>query len=369
MQKNGVIPDHALLKLMSAGALPKNLKKHLQPSSVDLPVGTKLCEVAAIPAMGTLQGGFRYQHFIKNFGRNCFSLDQHSVCLTPGLVYIVELPGSYKLPKDIFGYANPKSSTGRIDVFSTVVAEGAESFNSVPAGFQGKLYALLIPQSFPIQIQAGDCLLQLRLFQNQRQFLNLADQAKEQANYQLVQVPNPRFTDDGVVLRLNLKTKPSNLIAQLTGKPIDLSQFNANPRGYFQEKPLFKETLFLEPNQFLLASTLEEVRVPPHLCAEMLAFREEYGELRTHYAGFIDPGFGYGKAGEAPNSILVCEIRNIGKAPIMLAHGQPICLLRYEKLTQPAEHYYSDQALNKQSNYQGQQGIKLAKYFSPWKEK
>jgi len=361
----GVLVDTQIKALMKSGALRSFDANRIQPASMDLTIGGTVWEIAAMPAMGA-ERGFHFQHFIDNFARNQFGLLHHAATLSPGSVYIAELQGEYFLPGSIYGYANPKSSTGRIDVHCTLVAEGAETFNTVPAGFKGKLYTLIVPQSFPIILNQGDTLMQLRMFQGERQFLSIPEMESLQKEHGIVKAKKAKFTADGALLRLNLHTTPSNLVAQVIGKPVNLRQFDQDPKAYFAEKPLYEDTLFLEPDQFLLATTVERVRVPTGYCAEMVAFKEEYGELRAHYAGFFDPGFGFGKSGEVADSGAVCEIRNIGKAPIMLSHGQPICLLRYERISGVPEIVYGQSEMAIKSNYQGQSGIKLAKFFKPW---
>ena len=362
---SGVLVDHQLNRLIQNGSISSFEHDRIQPASIDLCIGSAVWEVAGVPAMGAAKG-FHFKNFIDQFSRNRFSLARQTATLSPGSVYIAELTGDFTLPNTIYGYANPKSSTGRIDVHCTLVAEGAQAYNTVPHGYHGKIYVLIVPQSFPIILNQGDALLQLRLFKGHRQFLSTAEMDTVQKTHAIITCKNPEFTDQGAVLRLNLHGNPGNLVAQVIGRPIHLRGHKENPRVYFTEKPLYEDTLFLEPDQFLLATTVERVRVPSHLCAEMIAFREEYGELRTHYAGFFDPGFGYGSTGEIADSGVVCEIRNIGKAPIILAHGQPICLLRYEHVTATPEKVYGHSALSIQSNYQGQEGIKLAKYFTAW---
>jgi dCTP deaminase len=363
----GVLVDHQLRRFLKDGQIRSYDAERIQPSSLDLTVGTTVWEIAALPAMGA-ETGFHFQHFIDHYARNQFGLVHNTATLSPGSVYIAELQGEYYLPAAVYGYASPKSSTGRIDVHCTVVAEGAEGFNTVPKGYKGKLYALIVPQSFPIILSQGDALVQLRLFQGQRQFLSIPEMQAEQKAHSIIKGSKVQFTDHGAALRLSLHGTPSNLVAQVIGKPVNLRRFDQDPHIYFNEKPRDNDALFLEPNQFLLATTVERVRVPTNLCAEMIAYREEYGELRAHYAGFFDPGFGFGRDGEIADSGAVCEIRNIGTAPIMLSHGQPICLLRYEKLSEPADQVYGDEKRTIQSNYQGQSGIKLAKFFKPWEE-
>jgi len=124
--------------------------------------------------------------------------------------------------------------------------------------------------------------------------------------------------------------------------------------------------LILEPDEFVLASTIEELAIPLDLCAEMVPFDERQGEIRTHYAGFFDPGFGWSDKVSQRGSAVVCEIRNIGTAPVILSHGQPVCLMRFEYLSSLPQHGYGATKANEKSNYQHQTKVTMAKFFSAW---
>lgn len=361
---NAALVDHQIQALFDSGKIRDVHSSAIQPASLDLSIGDTIWQVAGIPSTGG-EGGFNVQEFIENFCLNSFTITTNSATLNPGSTYLAELEGSYFLPKTLYGYANPKSSIGRIDLHCIIISENGRSFNAIPSGYRGKLYALLIPQSFPIRLIKSIPLAQLRIFQGRRLFLSQKQLASDQAKYELIkQLHADALTENGAVLHLDLKGSPSNLVSQRSGKPIDMQRFDQEPRNYFREKRLNHGVLFLEPGEFVLATTVERVRVPGHLCAEMVAFVEEYGEIRTHYAGFFDPGFGYGKKGEIPDSGVVCEIRNIGNAPLILTHGQPVCLLRYEQIAGTPNTAYGAQL--KPSHYQGQKGVQLSKFFTPW---
>lgn len=361
---NAALVDHQIQALFSAGKIRDIASSSIQPASLDLSIGDTIWQVAGIPSTGG-ENGFNVQQFIENFCLNSFTVTNNPATLNPGSTYLTELEGSFFLPKGLYGYANPKSSSGRIDLHCILITENGRSFNVVPNGYKGKLYALLIPQSFPVRIKKSIPLLQLRIFQGRRLFLSKSQLLVEHNKHQLIKKATPdAITENGAVLHLDLSCTPSNLVSQRSGKPIDLLDFKQDPRNYFREKRLNHGVLFLEPGEFVLATTIERVRVPNTLCAEMIAFVEEYGEIRTHYAGFFDPGFGFGKKGEITDSGVVCEIRNIGSAPLILMHGQPVCLLRYEQLADTPQTAYG--ALKAPSNYQSQGGVQLAKFFTAW---
>jgi dCTP deaminase len=362
----GVLIDRHLRTLIKDGAIRSFPLESIQPASLDLSVLNTVWHVAGVPSMGE-EGGFSFQSFVSRFSFNAHNLLNGSATLVPGNVYIAELQGDYFLPEGVYGHSSPKSSTGRIDVHCTLIAEGGTTFNTVPEGYRGRLYVVIVPQSFPIVLTQGISLVQLRLFHGKRRLLKEADVREEQARNGIVQGNGePVIRKHNIVLHLDLKGQPANLIAQRTLKPIDLRRRDQNPHDYFFEKAFHDNVLFLEPDQFLMATTIERVRIPTNMTGEMIAYDEEYGEIRTHYAGFFDPGFGFGATGEITDSGVVCEIRNMGKAPIMLAHGQAIGLFRYEYTSEKPDTVYGQAGLGTASNYQKQQGVRLAKFFATW---
>lgn len=343
-------------------------KSIIQPSSIDLQVGDRIWQVAGVPNLAT---GFDPENFVTEYTLNHFTPElvrSGEPTLLPGTVYLVELKQQVRFPKEVWGYINPKSSAGRIDLFCMVLARGSVDFNVVPQGYSGPLYMLVIPQSFPVRALYGQSFVQMRLYEGPREYLNKNELEDLHESFGLTTNSNaePDITEEGLLLHLDVTIKPHALVAVQGGKPLLLTERGSiDPRVYFREKPLdSQKNLFLEPQDFLLAATTETVRIPPGVCAEMLPYRQEHGELRSHYAGFFDPGFGYGKNGEVPGSSAVCEIRNIGMVPQLLSHNQMVSMFRYEWISSIPQNVYGDETI--QSNYQGQQGIRLAKYFSSW---
>lgn len=331
---------------------------HVRPSSLDMPVGKRIWQVSGIP---TTADGFNAQSFIDEYAVNDFTVMSDRLTLTPGNYFLMELEPRFKLPKVVSGLVNAKSSAGRTDLFCPVLADGCKEFNVVPSGYEGSLYQLLVPQSFAVRNLVGHDFVQLRLFEGQRKFLTGYELEYLHRQNPLVVNDTPtHITDEGLMLHLDLQSySPEYLVAIPNGKPIDVQTRNNNPAFYFRHKQKDSQgRLFLERNEFLLACTVEEIQIPPHVCSEMLPYREYQGEIRSHYAGFFDPGF---------RGTIVCEIRNIGTAPIILSHGQPIAMCRYEALRAlPSSQYGAAVEGSKQSHYQGQTGVRLAKYFQPW---
>ena len=285
-------------------------------------------------------------------------------------VYLVEVEEVLELPGDVWGRANPKSSSGRLDVFVRLLTEHGHAFDMVPAGYRGRLYMEVTPQSFHVQVRQGDTLGQLRLARG-RPRLDARALADVQENTPVIRWsdgrPGPVADEDapGVQMSVDLHEGDGKGIvgyqARLHRPPIDLARRDYDPDRYWSpiRADPSGEGVVLEPEQFYIFATRERLCIPPGLCAELIPFDATKGELRTHYAGFIDSGFGWGPAG-SDGARLVLEIRT-RDVPFLLEHGQP--LFRVELLANRADPdvlYGQDLA----SNYQ-MQGLKLAKQFAP----
>jgi dCTP deaminase len=262
---------------------------------------------------------------------------------------VVELAETLDLPRELSGAANPKSSTGRIDVFVRLLTEDFEGYERVPAGYTGKLYLEICPRTFPVVVRQGSSLNQLRLRRGGAMLSDDVLSAKLSESAQLA---------DGLNVSVDLSASLGDIVgwrARRHAGLIDVDRLGAlDPHAFFEAIPAPKDGLLtLDPDEFYILASREEVMVPPDLAAEMVAIDEEIGAFRAHYAGFFDPGFGV----EAP-SRAVLEVRGFD-VPMILEHGQRAARLRYEYLEdEPETLYGSAQA----SNYQGQ-GLRLSKHF------
>src|ERR1700731_1194287 len=131
----------------------------IQPASLDLRLGATAYRVRAsfLPGPGTTVA-----ERIVDLKLHEFSLAAGAV-LETNCVYIVPLIERLALPADIAAATNPKSSTGRLDVFTRVIADETRGFDRVAAGYEGPLYAEISPKTFPVLVREGTRLSQLRL--------------------------------------------------------------------------------------------------------------------------------------------------------------------------------------------------------------
>ena len=311
----------------------------IQPASLDLRLGTKAYRLPAsfLPGPG------------RTVAERLADLSTHEVDLTKptvlerNCVHIVPLLESLALPHGVDARANPKSSSGRLDIFVRIIVDGGATFDQIPEGYHGPLYAEVVPRSFPVIAAAGSRLAQLR-------FRQVASGAR------------PRLVP--VTIDLDPAGKPDGVIgyrARKTSGLIDMAKIGAHPREAFWEPIVLapgRRELVLDPDEFYILASAEAVVVGAMEAAEMVAYDTSVGELRSHYAGFLDPGFGLAEAGGA-GSRIVLEVRS-HDVPFLLDHGQRVATLEYEPMAQRPDRLYGESL---RSNYQGQ-GLKLSKHFA-----
>jgi dCTP deaminase len=282
--------------------------------------------------------------------------------------YLVPLIEELALPAEIRAKANPKSSTGRLDVFTRVITDMNPSFDEVPYGYRGRLYLEIVPRSFAIQVKTGLALNQLRLFTGDAR-LRDDEIAGVHEEFPLLYLDSHALrswelmVSDGLFLSVDLSGPIDRIVgyrARRNSLPVDLSRL----RGYVWRdfwEPVYPEPgsrIVLEPEIFYLLLSAEGVCIPPAYAAEMTAYDPTAGELRTHYAGFFDPGFGYEASGRRHGSKAALEVR-ARDVSFMVEHRQPICKLAFERMLEAPDVLYGEDL---GSNYQGQETM-LSKHF------
>jgi dCTP deaminase len=358
----GILPSHVLKRLIAAGreitAGEEFTPAQVQPASIDLRLGAKAYRVRASFLPGP---DATVEEKLSAVFMHEVDLTQGAV-LETGCVYIVPLLERAEFSARISGAANPKSSTGRIDVFTRLITDRAQAFDRVETGYRGPLYAEISPQTFPALVRKGSRLNQLRIRHGSPQFSD-TQLRRLHADKPLTDL-EPHI-ENGLGLSIDLKgqsaagqsrigwraKRHTGLIDVDRPDALDPYQFwdsiEANDAGH----------LVLDPDEFYILASRERVAIPLDHAAEMVPFDPLMGEFRVHYAGFFDPGFGYGPDG-APSARAVLEVRS-REVPFILEHGQIVGRLAFERLTDPPPHAYGA-ALG--SNYQAQ-SLKLSKHF------
>ncbi len=361
----GILPYQDIVKLVSGGrinAVSAIEDAQIQPASLDLRLGTMAWRVRAsfLPGKDTPVAAK-----IERMMMHKIDLTQPTV-FEKGCVYIAELMEELRLPADISGKSNPKSSTGRLDIFTRLIADGGTEFESVPEGYRGKLYLEIVPRTFSVLARQGARLNQMRFVRGNPP---PSDQKLDELNsmdaivYSDADTPMTAIVNDGLWISVDLEGDENNGVVGYRAKQhaplIDLARVNHYDPAEFWE-PLKSEahrSLVLNPDDFYILMSRERIRIPPSFAASMVPYDPSVGEFRIHYAGFFDPGFGYGN-NDVNGARAVLEVRS-HEVPFLIEHGQGVGRLIYERLLGKPERLYG---VNIGSNYQAQ-GLKLSKQF------
>ena len=284
--------------------------------------------------------------------------------------YLIPLIEELRLPEGIRAKTNPKSSTGRLDIFTRVITDYSHLFDEIREGYHGQLFLEVVSRSFTIKVRTELSLNQLRLIKGDPACepgelleLHRTEPIVLSQAGQLNHLLEPAI-DNTLGLSANLGGDRSwaGYRAKKNSSLLDLSRERHYDPGDYWE-PIYADharRLILEPEEFYLLTAAEGVRVRPEYAAEMTAYDPSSGELRTHYAGFFDPGFGFGEHGDLPGVQPVMEVR-AHDVPFMIEHGQRVCTLTFERMLQRPEKLYGAEI---GSSYQGQ-GLILSKHFLP----
>lgn len=391
LRTKGILPVQKLKMLNNAGVIQGKegypiQEDQFQPNSVDLRLGEKAYRVRS----SFLPEDESVLEKLDKLKQYEFSIEDGAV-LETNCVYIIPLLEELNLPQQISSQkplfekeegtdkthviseehlsakANPKSTTGRLDIFTRVVTDYSHRFEEIRPGYRGRMYLEVVPKSFPIRIRTGQRLNQLRIRHGHTEL-------SDQGILRLHDADPLLFNGDGSPLRLdkvkvknglfmsvNLHAEGGSLVGFKAKKHrdiIDLDNINYYEVDDFWE-PIFArddDHLILEPEAFYIFASKERCRIPPHLAAEMIAYDTGSGELRTHYAGFFDSGFGGTVEDKGARAVL--EVRS-HDVPFLIEDGQTFCSMKFEHNTEVPEFIYGADI---KSNYQGQ-GLKLGKHF------
>ena len=362
----GILPSQEIEQLIENAQVSAKAKiepAQIQPASIDLRLGSVAYRVRAsfLPGEHTT-----VRTRVEGLEMHKVDLSKPAV-LEKGCVYIVPLMEALRLPPKISAKANPKSTTGRLDIFTRLITDYSTEFESVKAGYTGPLYVEVVPRTFSILVHEGTKLNQLRFVRGKPQpseaLLHELDE-KETLSYLEGDTPGEAVIyRKGLWVSIDLEGPAGSDIIGYKAKPhtplVDLGRINYYDPSEFWEpiyRPPFK-SLVLNPHDFYILVSKEKVRVPPDYAAEMEAYDPSVGEFRTHYAGFFDPAFGYGND-DIKGTHAVLEVR-CHEVPFLLEDGQRVGRLIYECLLNRPDKTYG-RAIG--SSYQGQ-GLSLSKQF------
>ena len=360
----GLLPSHRLEELILAGHVKATTPispDQIQPSSIDLRLGSIAYRVRAsfLPSLYST-----VEKKLQDLQIGQIDLSKPAL-LERGAVYIVPLQEQLFLPDNFSGKANPKSSTGRLDVFTRLLTDYGNSFEDIRAGYRGNLYAEIVPLTFQVIVQEGARLNQLRVRRlnppsSDKMLFDLNEQ--EPLVFSKEGLPLEPVISDGLKLTVDLQGVDTDIVgyrAKRDAPPLDFAKVDYYDIKDFWD-PLYRNqsaSLVLDPGAFYILASKEKVSVAPHVAAEMLPFDPSVGEFRVHYAGFFDPGFGWSSEGSV-GSHAVLEVRSY-EVPSLLEDGQVVGRLIYEPLLAPPAKLYGRDI---GSSYQSQK-LKLSKHF------
>jgi dCTP deaminase len=362
MAAGGVLPGHEIEALFERGAITAErprIEGQIQPASLDLRLGSRAFRVRA----SFLPGPSRtvaQRLFALGFDEIDLYNKGKGALLERNCVYVAEIEERLKLPDRLGAAASPKSSTGRLDVFTRIIADHTDRFDVIKEGYAGRLYAEVSPRTFPIIAHRGSRLAQIR-FRTGEARLDDNELAELHAREVLVAGSAPKLSS-GISVSIDLTgagaSRAVGYRAKSHTEPIDIDRSGGyDAADFWDELTARKGALVLDPDEFYILASKEAVHVPPDYAAEMMPFDPLVGEFRVHYAGFFDPGFGHAAAG-GHGSRAVLEVRS-RDVPFILEDGQTVARLVYERLSsRPKSLYGTDLG----SHYQAQ-GLKLSKHF------
>ena len=366
----GVLPDHELRAATTDGWITAAVPladEQFQPASLDLRLGPIAYQLRAsfLPFRESVQGRLD--------GDGDLVIDRLSLAegatLQRGSVYLVPLLESLALPPGVRGRSNPKSTTGRLDIFTRVITDRTPRFDEIAAGYRGGLYLEVSPQSFPVRVHAGASLNQLRLL--------MGDGAVTDGRLREIYEGEPLLYDDddrpipssrvafndGLCMGVDLSGRATDGIIGYRAHPnppaVDLARIGHYDPAEFWEpiKRPSRDAYILEANRFYILVSKERIRVPPEFAAEMVVYDAGAGEIRTHYAGFFDPGFGFGD-GSVRGTKVVMEVR-AREVPFLVYDGQTSFKVWFERLRSRPTRVYG---VGLRSSYQ-HQTLSLSKHF------
>ncbi len=363
MNKSGALPYQTMLEMMASETINGAKKENVNPASLDLSLSDEIYRVEGIflphPGEEIVSLMDKIQHSKHDFA---YPLDQD-------VTYLARLNETIALPDDVYGFCNPKSSTGRIDVHVRVLANGVSRYDVVPKGYKGPLWLAINPRSFPVKISVGDKLTQLRLFNKDtrldekelEEVMNkeplIYDSEGLPIGYERLKIKDG---DGSIILRLDLEQEIVGYECFGSNRVMDFSK-----RKFYLADEFFRKIrmegdhVYLKRGGFYILSTKEAVVVPPSFACEMAPMDARSGEFRSHYAGFIDPGWGYGKDGEIKGRPLTLEVRPF--EDMVVRHKQVIAKIKYERMMELPDVIYDAIAT---SNYITQSKAKLSKHFA-----
>jgi len=365
MSKKGALPQQTVVGMLDSNIFGVSDVKNVKPSSLDLVISGEIYRLDGgifLPFKGE-----KVSDILSKTKKDRKLFIDGKASLKKDVSYVVKLKESFDLPSSVYAYANPKSSSGRLDMHVRLLSDGITRFDTLYRGYKGDVWLLIIPKTFDCVLEEGMSLNQIRFFNGdtrlnetdleiilEKQGL-VFDKSGKKIEYSDLSITD---NDGSIILTLDMSIKTFGYRAIKTDKKIDLSRRDYDWEKFFDPLEIENGRMTLKKGEFYILVCHERVRVPQGFACEMVPMDERTGEFRSHYAGFIDPGWGCGENDDQKGRPLVMEVRPF--EDISVRDGYPIAKIRFERLVEDTDLLYDDA----DSNYSQQSGPKLAKQFA-----
>ena len=329
--------------------------KQIQPSSVDLTLSNECYEIKA----SFLSNKISIRDYLKEIKIKKINLTKEYI-FKKNKIYLIKLNEYLNLPKQIFGVCNPKSSTGRLDIFCRTILNHSNEYEKIPLNYNGEIFIEITSRSFDIKFKEGDSLNQMRLIYNNHNYVNDIDLINfHRKKFLTLNNNNEKIMPNiqkglKISVDLSLDNAINGYIAKKNAPTLNFRKIKYHKTQDFWNKIKSKNgRIIIKKNKFYILKSKEKIQIPNNMAGEMIPYDTSIGDFRVHYAGFFDPGFGNNFG-----SYAVLEIKT-NEVSFVLEDGQSIARIKYEKLNKPSTKLYGKEL---KSNYQNQK-LALSKHF------
>ncbi len=333
--------------------------KQIQPSSIDLTLSNECYEIKH----SFLSPNTTVRNKLQSKISKKIDLSKYYL-FKKNKTYLVKINEMLNLDKNIFGHCNPKSSTGRLDIFCRSIVNFSDEYEKIPKNYSGEIFLEITTRSFNVKLKEGDSLNQLRLIFKKNNFLKDSELKRIHNKNKIIFKAKEnldKIFNNGVKISVNLSNdeKVTAFKAKKNTEPILFNKINYYKiEDYWAPISCKNKNLVIQNNNFYILRSKEKIKIPSSLAGEMIPYDTGIGDFRAHYAGFFDPGFG-----DPNGSFAVLEVKT-NEIPFVLEDGQTIARIKYEKLNKNSNVVYGKDI---KSNYQ-YQGLALSKNFKKYYE-
>lgn len=361
MRQSGAVPSQIISQLISTSAIKSTHPipdGNIQPASLDLRLDkvAHMVKASFLPRLGET-----IKDALKNYAVKEIDLSAGAV-LEKNKTYVIEIQEELNLPQQVHAYTNNKSSTGRINLWVRTLVDRLARFDKIPAGYRGPLYVMVTPRSWSVGVTSGLTLNQARFLVGDNRLTDLELDLSHQRLGLVYDYAGNKLAidlDKGVLLSADLQGEVAGYRAIASDEVLNLCDGAKHQRDKFWAPISAKgDEVYLKQGEFTIMVTREFLRCPPDYAVEMVAYDIQSGEYRSHYAGFFDPGFGFGDDGHILGTPAVLEVDP--HEDVIIRHGQPICKMVYEHMLKAPDRLYGSELA---SHYQNQRGPQLGKQF------